>query len=164
MCINAHVTSHIVFSGQIPGSGVDPCSSCTCPAQRWSQLTTVSGPLGGCPWMNLHLEAWEGATWRRRATPTGSPQGSSHSSRRLGRWMLHTPPSIPPLRDTVRTPAWMDNCTGCWGHGPRPDSVPASGSLHSSWRDNIGDQGDREARTSWRPRGSHQKGEVFSVI
>lgn len=110
--------------------------------------------------------AWEDATLGRRAAPPPRSAGSdsSHSTWGSSRLMLHTP--LPLFHSaTLRTPSWVANCARCWDHSLGWDSVPALGSLHSSWRDKTEDEGDRvEARTSWRPQENHQEDDIFSVI
>lgn len=119
-----------------------------------------------CLQMNLHGEGLGRRHVGEESCPTPRSTGSdsSHSTWGSSRLMLHTP--LPLFHSaTLRTPSWVANCARCWDHSLGWDSVPALGSLHSSWRDKTEDEGDRvEARTSWRPQENHQEDDIFSVI
>ena len=120
-------------------------------------------------WLSANESPWGRLGKRPRwggelSPPRSAGSDSSHSTWGSSRLMLHTP--LPLFHSaTLRTPAWVASCARCWDHSLGWDSVPALGSLHSSWRDKTGDEGDRvEARTSWRPQENHQEDDIFSVI
>ena len=79
---------------------------------REGQLATLVGPVGSCPYMNLHSEAWGSATWGRRAVPTGSVQGDSHCRRGSGRWVSHTCLPLLHSEDIARTPPMWPTVLG----------------------------------------------------